>query len=166
MTWNSPISWPAGLLVTESIANAQWRDNLLHLKGRTDAHDAEKGILLPLGRPGGGVIATGLKQHFYLRAARSVTGWTLVASEPTSGGSIVIDLRLASYSSYNPGTPAPGPSDSICGSEKPTLSSGYKAQDLALTSWDPIPAGSVVAVVVESSTGVVLVSLSLDLSLT
>lgn len=57
----------------------------------------------------------------------TVQGWTLVAD---ASGSIVIDVWKDTYANYPPSV-----ADTIAGSEKPTLSSAQKNQDLALSTW-------------------------------
>ena len=59
----------------------------------------------------------------------TVTGWQIDAD---ASGSIVVDVWKSSYSTFPPVL-----GGSIAGSEKPTLSSAIKNQDLTLTTWSP-----------------------------
>lgn len=59
--------------------------------------------------------------------AGTITGWTLVSD---ASGSIVIDVWKDTYANIPPTI-----ADTIAGSEKPTLSSAQKNQDLSLSTW-------------------------------
>lgn len=99
---------------------------------------------------GGSPITTGSKGYIVIPAAMTVTGWTVVGDQ---SGSIVIDVKRATYAAF-PTTA------SIAGSEKPTLSSGQKNQDIALSTWTTsLNAGDVIEFVVESVSGVERVNL-------
>jgi hypothetical protein len=73
------------------------------------------------------VIGTGFAGDLYVPYACTVTGWTIVGD---ASGSIVVDVWADVYANFPPLV-----ADSIAGSEKPTLSSAAKNQDLALSSW-------------------------------
>lgn len=97
-------------------------------------------------------ITTGIKGTIEVPFDMTVTGWTLEADQ---SGSIVIDVKSATYSGY-PTT------SSIAGTEKPTLSSAQKNQDLTLSSWTTsITAGDILEFVVDSASTVTRISLTL-----
>lgn len=76
----------------------------------------------------GAVIPTGVyPAHYQWRTAATITGWRLVADQV---GSVVIDVWSRAYASYPPTV-----SQTIAGSEKPTLSSVIKNEDTSLTTW-------------------------------
>ncbi len=83
-----------------------------------------------------------------------ITGWTLVAD---ASGSIVLDIWRDSYGNFPPTV-----ADTITCTEKPTLSSAQKAQDVSLSSWSAdINAGDVLAINVDSAATVKQVTLTL-----
>lgn len=76
---------------------------------------------------GGGLeISTGPKGDIVAPFNGTITAWYLVADQ---AGSIVIDVWKNTFSN------TPGMSDSITGTEKPTLSSQTVASDTTLTTW-------------------------------
>lgn len=104
---------------------------------------------------GGATITTGSKGFLQIPFACTVNNWTIVADQ---SGSIVVDVKRATYSDF-PTTA------SIAGSEKPTLSSVQKNQDLNLSSWTTsIAAGDVLEFVVDSATTVQRVTLALQVT--
>lgn len=106
---------------------------------------------------GTSVISTGVKGYLPLRIAGTITGWTLIAN---ASGSIVIDVWKDTYANAPPDN-----ADSIAGSEKPTLSSAQKNQDLSLSTWTTgISVGDVLAFEVESATTVAQVTLVLHVT--
>jgi hypothetical protein len=76
---------------------------------------------------GGSVISTGVQGDVIIPYSMTISSWTLIADQV---GSIVIDVWKDTYASY-PATQ----SDSITGSDKPTLSSVIKNQNSTLTEW-------------------------------
>lgn len=74
------------------------------------------------------VIATGAKGAVPVPVDCTVEGWTIVA--PLQSGSIVVDIWKDTYANFPPTV-----ADTIAGSEKPTISSAQKGQDLSLGSW-------------------------------
>lgn len=76
---------------------------------------------------GGSTISTGIKGDLEVPFDCTVTGWTILADQ---SGSIVVDIWMDGYSDFPPTNVS-----SITGSEKPTLSSSAKNQDLTLTTW-------------------------------
>lgn len=107
----------------------------------------------------GSAIGTGIKGDVRIPFACTVTGWTILADQT---GSIVIDVWKDSYANFPPVV-----GDSIAGSEKPTLSSASKNQDLSLTSWTTsLAAGDILRFNVDSASTVTRVALSLHLTRT
>lgn len=78
---------------------------------------------------GGTVITTGVKGGIEIPCKMRPVGWTVWSVDNTSG-SIVIDLWENSYDNLPPTV-----ADTIAGTEKPTISSAVKGQDLTLTTW-------------------------------
>jgi hypothetical protein len=140
MAWSPPRTWSPGETVTASLMNAHVRDNLNALNS--------KAIVVVIGDPTGPVISTGVKVYIEIPMKLKVTGWTILANQ---SGSIVVDVWKDTYANFPPTA-----ADSIAGSEKPTLSSQQKNQDLALTTWSTttIDAGDVLAFNVDSVSGV------------
>jgi len=103
---------------------------------------------------GGSAITTGQKGHLEIPFACTITGWTLLADQ---SGSIVIDVWKDTYANFPPTV-----ADTIAGSEKPTLSSAQKNQDLTLTTWTTaVAAGDILAFNVDSVSTVTRVTLSI-----
>lgn len=94
---------------------------------------------------GGAVLTTGLKGVLEIPFSCTITGWTILGDQ---SGSIVVDVWKDSYANYPPVV-----GDSIAGTEKPTLASAVKNQDLTLTTWGTsIAAGDILAFNVDSVT--------------
>lgn len=127
--------------------SAQLRDNW-------EALDA-RGLVVQLGALGSGVaITTGVKAYIVLPANLFVTGWSILGN---ASGSIVLDVWRDTYANFPPTV-----ADTIAGSEKPTLSSQQKNQDLTLTTWtQQLLAGEVLAINVDSVSGLEAVWLTL-----
>jgi len=103
---------------------------------------------------GGSAITTGQKGHIEIPFACTITGWTLLADQ---SGSIVLDVWKDTYANFPPTV-----ADTIAGSEKPTLSSVQKNQDLTLTTWTTaVSAGDILAFNVDSVATVTRVTLSI-----
>lgn len=147
MPWTPPRTWSPGEKVTAALMNTHLRDNLNAL--------APKGIVVGFGDPSGPVISTGVKMYVAVPAALKIKGWTLLAN---ASGSIVIDVWKDTYANF-----PPTDADRIAGTEKPTLSSQQKNQDLSLTTWSTtdIDVGDVLAFEVESAATVKQVTLTL-----
>lgn len=102
---------------------------------------------------GENVITTGVKGFIEWPFNATVGGWTILAD---TTGSIVVDVWKDSYGNF-----APTIADSISGSEKPTLASAQKNQDLSLTSFvTTVAAGDIWAFNVESVTDVKKVTIA------
>src|SRR5262245_52476393 len=131
-------TWVTGELVTASIANAQWRDNLDLLQQRQ--------ITVGFGVFGADAITTGVQGYLPVRFAGTITGWVLISN--TTAGSLVIDVWKDTYANAPPTS-----GDSITGTEMPTLSSGIKNQDTSLSTWvTSIAAGDILGFNVVSRT--------------
>jgi hypothetical protein len=103
---------------------------------------------------GGSAITTGVKGHIVIDGDYTVTGWTIIADQ---SGSIVVDVNRATYTNF-PTT------SSIAGTERPTLSSAQKNEDLTLTSWTTtLSARDVLEFEVDSATTVTRVTVALRL---
>jgi len=98
-------------------------------------------------------ITTGVKGYTEIPFNGTITGWTILGDVT---GSIVVDVWKTTYANYPPVA-----SDTITGSEKPTISSGLKGQDLSLSTWTSttITKGDCVAFNVDSITSITNASL-------
>jgi hypothetical protein len=103
---------------------------------------------------GGSAITTGQKGHLEIPFAITITGWTILADV---SGSIVVDVWKDTYALFPPTV-----ADTIAGTEKPTLASVQKNQDLALGTWTTaVAAGDILAFNVDSATTVTRVVVAL-----
>jgi hypothetical protein len=95
---------------------------------------------------GGSVISTGESKTNYVASFRGkVVGWRLVGSP---SGSIVIDVLKTNGS-------IPSNVDSICGSEKPTLSAQQYNEDTNLSTWTTrVDKGDIFGINIESVTDI------------
>jgi hypothetical protein len=101
-------------------------------------------------------ITTGIKGDAEVPFDGTIVGWTLVEGTGTTG-SIVIDVWKDIYANFPPTV-----LDTIAGSEKPTLSSAQKNQDLSLSTWTTaITRGDILRFNVSSVTSVKQVTLCL-----
>jgi hypothetical protein len=104
---------------------------------------------------GGSAITTGSKGYREIPYAGTITGWTILAKE---SGSCVIDVKKCTYSGFPTTT-------TIAGTEKPTLSSAQKNQDLSLSSWTTsVTAGDIFEFVVDSASTVTRVHLFIEIT--
>lgn len=93
---------------------------------------------------GGSPVTTGVKGYISIPYNCTITGWDIVADV---SGSIVVDLWKSTYDNYPPTL-----SNTIAGTEKPSLVNSIKNKDQTLTSWTTtVSAGDVVAFYVESA---------------
>ncbi len=120
-------------------------DTATDLMGLAQIEDAQVktfGITLD---GGGQAITTGVKGYVTIPYACTIQGWTLTAD---ISGSIVIDVWKVAYASFPPTVSNP-----IAGSEKPTITSSNKGQDLSLSTWTLADsAGDVIGFNVDSCT--------------
>jgi len=101
---------------------------------------------------GGSAISTGSKGYIVVPFSGTITGWTILGN---ASGSIVVDIKKATYAAF-PTTA------SIAGTEKPTLASAQKNQDLTLTTWTTsVTAGDIIEFVVDSSSTVTRVNVAI-----
>ena len=143
MTYSTPRTWSPGETVTAAIMNAHVRDQLNAI--------APKALVVGIG---GVSIATGVVAYIEVPISMILTGWTLVAN---ASGSLVIDVWKDTYANFPPVV-----GDSIAGTEKPTLSSAQKNQDLSLSTWSTaLTAGDVLAINVDSVSGIAQATLTL-----
>lgn len=102
----------------------------------------------------GSTLTTGVKHDFEVPFDCLILGWTILAD---ASGSIVIDVWKDTYANYPPTV-----ADTIAGSEKPTLSSATKNQDLTLTTWTlPLSRGDILRFNIDSVATVTRVTLSI-----
>jgi len=127
------------------------------LKGSNSAFDQKAASLMVVLDGGGSALTTGVKGDLVVPWNCTITGWTLLADQ---SGSIVIDVWRDSYANYPPTV-----ADTIAGTEKPTLSSAAKNQDLALSSWTTsLSAGDILRFNVDSVATVQRVTLVLHVT--
>lgn len=101
---------------------------------------------------GGTVITTGVKGELIVPFNCRVVGWQVISRV---SGSIVVDVSKAEYSAFPT-------SSSISGTEKPTLASSQKNQDLDLSTWSvDLQKGDILDYEVESVTSVQRVTITL-----
>ncbi|MDP2105106.1 MAG: hypothetical protein Q8J76_03840, partial [Desulfobulbaceae bacterium] len=132
--------------------------NDLQNRDAADAHPQFSTRTITFIIDGGGVtITTGQKGHLEIPFACTILTWTLLADQP---GSIIIDVWKNTYANFPPVA-----ANTITGTEKPTLSSAQKNQDVDLTTWTTeINAGDILAFCVDSVSTVQRVTLSLKAS--
>lgn len=108
------------------------------------------------------VITPGVKGYFEVGAACTITGVTLLSTDPAATvGSIVIDIWKAAFVSYPPTA-----GSTITASARPSLVSANKSRDTTLTGWiKTIAAGDILAFNVVSASLVTKVSLTLTVQL-
>lgn len=148
MAYTTPRTWSAGETVTASLMNAHVRDNLNAI--------SPKVAWVSIGSPDGADITTGVKARVWFPFPCKIIGWTILAN---ASGSIVIDVWKDTYANHPPTV-----ADTIAGSEKPTLSSAQKNQDLTLTTWTQnVAAGDILFFNVDSASGVKQVFLGLSI---
>lgn len=94
---------------------------------------------------GGAAITTGIKGDLEIPFAMTITGWTALADQ---SGSIVVDIWKDTYANFPPTV-----ADTITASDKPTISTATKGQDLAPTGWTTaVTAGDILRFNVDSIT--------------
>ena len=103
---------------------------------------------------GGSAITTGIKADLIVPYNCTVLGWDILGN---ASGSIVIDVWKDTYANFPPTV-----ADTITGTEKPTLSSVAKNQDVALSTWTTtLTRNDILRFNVDSATTVTRVTLSL-----
>ena len=103
------------------------------------------------------VITTGQSATVIVPFGMTITGWTIVECTDTPvSSSIVVDVWKDTYANYPPTV-----ADTIAGSEKPTLSTGTKGQDLSLSTWTTsVAAGDIIKFNVDSVTSAKRISIT------
>ena len=105
---------------------------------------------------GGSAITTGTKGYIQVPFSGTITGWTLLAHQ---SGSIVIDVWKDEFLYFPPTV-----YNTIAGSELPTITSGIKNENNALTTWTTaVTAGDIIAFNVDSATTISTVTLSVQI---
>lgn len=105
---------------------------------------------------GGSVPSTGIKGQISIPFACTVTGWVITAN---ASGSCVVDVLKATFGGF-PTTA------SIAGSEKPTLTSAQKNEDLTLTTWTTaINSGDVIQFSLSSVATVTTINITLNITI-
>lgn len=95
----------------------------------------------------GSVLTTGVKTYTQIPYDCTIQSWSIFAA---NSGSIVIDVWKDSYANYPPTV-----ADTITGTEKPTITSGTKAEDNSLTTWTTsISQGDILAFSIDSVTDI------------
>lgn len=107
---------------------------------------------------GGSTITTGVKYlGVEIPFAATITGWTFAGN---ATGSIVCTVSKATYAAHTTYT-------AISGTEKPTISSSTKGQDLTLTTWTTaVSAGDLLQVSVDSASTISFATLNLRMTRT
>ena len=103
---------------------------------------------------GGAVVGTGAYGQLNIPFACTVTGWVLTANQ---SGDAVVDIKRATYANF------PGSLASIAGTDKPTLSTAQKNENLSISSWGStaIAAGDQIQFYVDSAATVTRLNLTL-----
>lgn len=127
---------------------------------QTQLNDVKKTNIIFAIDGGGNAITTGAKHFVTVPFDCTITGWTILADV---SGSIVIDVWKDTYANHIPTV-----ADSIAGSEKPTITTATKGQDLTLTTWTSVTvtAGDIIRFNVDSATTVTLVHLAIHVTKT
>jgi hypothetical protein len=125
--------------------------------GESSIPESNKGQIGISINGGQSVITTGLKTYITCPYSGTITGWELLS---TLTGSIVVDVWKDNYINYPPTL-----SDSICGIDKPTLSSQIKNNNNNLTNWNTsINEGDIIAFNVDSISLLKQVTLTLKIN--
>lgn len=144
--YTPPATLIQGQLVTPEIWNKEVRDNVGAV--------APRGLIVQMTTPGGGDLTAGQVVYAEIPYAMTITGWSLIADQV---GSIVIDVWRRAFASFPPTI-----ADTIAGSEKPTIVTARKGQNLALLTWaGDVDAGDVLAFSIDSATDVQVITLTL-----
>jgi hypothetical protein len=111
---------------------------------------------------GGAAITTGYKGRFRVPYSGTITGWTMIeASETPITTTSVVDVKLGTYANYDT-TPT---FTTIAGSEKPTITTSEKGQDLTLTTWTTaVTAGDFIEYTVDSNDNAEKLMLFIDIT--
>jgi hypothetical protein len=125
----------------------------IHYNATTVNYDGQLGITID---GAGSAISTGSKGFLRVPYDCTITAAQLLADQ---SGSIVIDVLKDTYANF---PPTDSPSDSICASALPTLSSSQKSEDTTLTGWTTsVTKGDILSFIVDSASTVTRVTLTL-----
>lgn len=83
---------------------------------------------------GGGLIPSGVKPPLLIPDWLTISGWMIFSKE---SGSIEIDLYRVTSQQYLAGT-LPGPANTICPINKPSMSSAVAAQSSTIDGWQTL----------------------------
>lgn len=101
---------------------------------------------------GGSAITTGNKGYLTIPYGGTITGWKMISDQ---SGSCVVDV-------WKTANTIPTSSNTITGTEKPTLSSQQISSDLSLSTWtSSVSAGDVFAFYVDSVSTITRLNLSI-----
>jgi hypothetical protein len=149
-TWASPtiddnLSVSSWTLVSPIITTSFTATGLVKDADITSTEDVMKAQIHFDIDGGGSVITAGAKAWVRVPFNMTITGWDITANET---GSIVLDVWKDTYINF-PLTVL----DTIAGTEKPTLATVQKNQDISLTSWTTtVTAGDYIRINVDSVT--------------
>jgi hypothetical protein len=105
---------------------------------------------------GGFQLNTGIYGDFVIPVNFTPLSWTLLAGKGVSG-SLVVDIWVDGY-----GTFPPTVADTICGADKPTISSSDKGQNTNITLWTtPLLGGRIGRVNIDSCTSIIQAHLAI-----
>ena len=105
---------------------------------------------------GGAVISTGAKGQLNIPVNCTITGWVLTADQ---SGSTVVDVLRSTYGAF-PTT------SSIASTDKPTLASAQKNENLAVSAWTTaLNAGDQLQFSVTSATVITRLNITLNLTI-
>ena len=106
---------------------------------------------------GGSAVSTGVKGQLSIPLACTLTGWVITADQ---SGSAVVDVLRSTYAGF-PTTA------SIAGSDKPTLATAQKNEDLSLSGWGStaVNAGDELQFNVNSASTITRINITLNVSI-
>src|SRR5574341_1866304 len=105
---------------------------------------------------GGSVLSSGQKGHVSIPFDCTITEVALLADR---NGNAIVDLWKDTYDNF-----PPDGSDSICISNKPTITSSNKMRDLSLSGWTKIiSAGDIISFVLTSGSTIQRLTVALKL---
>ena len=104
-------------------------------------------------------ITSGVKGDIQIPFSCTINSWTILGDQ---SGSIVVDVWKDTYANFPPTV-----ADTITGSEKPTLSSADKNEDLSLSTWtSSVAAGDILRFNVDSASTLTRVTVVLKVTRT
>lgn len=116
-------------------------------------------ITIPTTTSGQQYIGTGYKGEIVVPYSCKIKSWYLSSKCGIAGTGLVVDV-------WKKAGAIPTAADSICGTEKPTLSSQQYNSDTNLTTWTTsVNAGDIIAYNVDSINGITQFTLSIGVEL-